>query len=336
MIADTGKVRVYVIDDDENVVASITRSLTRLNRNLAVTGNCNPITAISEIVENRMDVVIVDFNMPHLNGFELANIVKLCLPHTVFILLSGELSVSVVAEFKNRMKDIKVFQKPFCMSALNNALSTLLRPQQRMISGVSGHSSAHDERAAAYTIDSHRKLIEPNGGSLDWINSDTIYFSKEGKLNLCTPEESKKLEKQLRSISNRRDVAVTAFPLKNKEQIISGALVIFMLPISIDEEPHFKVFYRSFHRQIDFDKFTISEMFGLGIREAQLASLLLQNHSINDAATEMGITNNSARTYAKRIYKKIGVNGMSELLVTLLQAPIGYTKENSDCRLGVE
>jgi len=336
MIADTGKVRVYVIDDDENVVASITRSLSRLNRDLAVTGNCDPITAISEIIENRIDVVIVDFNMPHLNGFEVANIVRLCLPHTVFILLSGELSMSVVAEFKNRMRDIKVFKKPVSISALNIALYRLLRIQRQMISMFSGLSSGHDLMAASCTIDSNRNLIEPNYGSLDPINSDTIYFSKEGKLNLCTPAESNKFEKQLLSMSNQRDATVTGFPLTNKERVISGALVIFLLPSSIDEEPRFKIFYRSFHRQIEIDRFTISEMFGLGAREAELASLLLQNHSINDAATEMGITNNSARTYAKRIYKKIGVNGMSELLVTLLQAPIGYTKENSDCRLGVE
>lgn len=335
MIADTEKVRVYVIDDDENAVASITRSLSRLNRDLEVTGSCDPITAISEIIENRMDVIIVDFNMPHLNGFELANIVRLCFPHTVFILLSGELSVSVVAEFKNRMRDIKVFQKPVCISALNIALNRLLRIQQQMISGFPGHSWAHDQVAAAYTIDANRNLIGLNDGSVDLINSDTIYFSKDGKLNLCTPVESKKLEKQLGSISNQRDTAVTAFPLKNKERVISGALVFFLLPSLTDEEPRFRIFYRSFYHQIEIDEFTISEMYGLGAREAELASMLLQNHSINDAAIRMGITKNSARTYVKRIYKKVGVNGMSELLVTLLRSPIGYTQENSDCRLGI-
>ncbi len=60
-------------------------------------------------------------------------------------------------------------------------------------------------------------------------------------------------------------------------------------------------------------------------REAQLALKLAQGMPIAQAATEMGLTTETARNYSKRIYAKLGVRGKAELVRRVLEGTAGMT-----------
>ncbi|MFC3443062.1 helix-turn-helix transcriptional regulator [Sphingobium rhizovicinum] len=62
----------------------------------------------------------------------------------------------------------------------------------------------------------------------------------------------------------------------------------------------------------------LAEMFALPQREAELALSIGEGRSIAESAQLLGITQETARNYSKRIYAKIGVRGQTELARRIL------------------
>lgn len=59
---------------------------------------------------------------------------------------------------------------------------------------------------------------------------------------------------------------------------------------------------------------TLTTLFGLSRREAELAFAMSDGRTIMEAAHMMGLTDETARNYSKRIYAKMGVRGQAELV----------------------
>lgn len=59
-------------------------------------------------------------------------------------------------------------------------------------------------------------------------------------------------------------------------------------------------------------------LFGLSAREAQVASLLLQGHSIESLAVSLGISANTAKVHLASIFRKTGTNRQTELIRLLI------------------
>jgi DNA-binding CsgD family transcriptional regulator len=72
--------------------------------------------------------------------------------------------------------------------------------------------------------------------------------------------------------------------------------------------------------QPNSDEYHLRELYALTAVEARLAVCLSQGKSVDEAASAMGVTVNTARTYLKRIYSKTGVRRQTELVRLLLLA----------------
>lgn len=64
----------------------------------------------------------------------------------------------------------------------------------------------------------------------------------------------------------------------------------------------------------------LAQLFNLPAREAELAIALADGLSIAQAAKAMGLTQETARNYSKRIYAKLGVNGQTQLIGRIYQS----------------
>jgi DNA-binding CsgD family transcriptional regulator len=67
----------------------------------------------------------------------------------------------------------------------------------------------------------------------------------------------------------------------------------------------------------------IADLFGLLPSEARLALALGRGMSIADAATDLGLTIETARTYTKKIYAKMGARGQADLVRFLHRSILG-------------
>jgi CheY-like chemotaxis protein len=69
--------RILIVDDDADIIITFKAGIEESNNNNdanrrieAFTSN-NPMTALSEFKPNFYDLLLVDINMPHMNGFQL-------------------------------------------------------------------------------------------------------------------------------------------------------------------------------------------------------------------------------------------------------------------------
>ena len=58
----------------------------------------------------------------------------------------------------------------------------------------------------------------------------------------------------------------------------------------------------------------LADLLGISRREAELAVLVSQGRSLKEAGARMGLTEETARTYSKQLYAKLGLRGQAELV----------------------
>ncbi|MGA9150435.1 MAG: response regulator [Candidatus Nitrosopolaris sp.] len=71
--------RILIVDDDKDITITFKAGIedsnnnhNDANRRIEVLTYNNPVTALSEFKPNFYDLLLVDINMPHMNGFELS------------------------------------------------------------------------------------------------------------------------------------------------------------------------------------------------------------------------------------------------------------------------
>ena len=94
---------ILIVDDDEDVIitfkAGIEDSNTDTNKRIEVYTSNNPVSALSEFRPNFYDLLLVDVNMPHMNGFELCEkILAIDINVKVCYMSSGEINREALRE----------------------------------------------------------------------------------------------------------------------------------------------------------------------------------------------------------------------------------------------
>ena len=70
--------KILIVEDDEDITITFKAGIedsnnnTDTNKRIEVYTSNNPVEALSEFKPNFYDLLLVDINMPHMNGFELS------------------------------------------------------------------------------------------------------------------------------------------------------------------------------------------------------------------------------------------------------------------------
>jgi len=70
--------RILIVDDDADITTTFreviedSNNRNSVNKKIEVHTSNNPVEALSEFKPNFYDLLLVDINMPHMNGFELS------------------------------------------------------------------------------------------------------------------------------------------------------------------------------------------------------------------------------------------------------------------------
>ncbi|HEU5099678.1 MAG TPA: response regulator [Roseiflexaceae bacterium] len=118
---------ILIIDDDD----SVRRLLVRMSQHLAphceVVELERSIEVLTEVAARQVSLVIADYNMPDLNGIELAQAVKAASPATQVAIISGLGGGYVAREAKAAAAEY-FLNKPLSMSELTQILERSVPP----------------------------------------------------------------------------------------------------------------------------------------------------------------------------------------------------------------
>src|SRR6201984_3639612 len=109
--------RILIVDDEDDVTTTfkvgIEDSNTHTNRKIEVYTSNDPEVALSEFKPNFYDLLLVDINMPHMNGFELCEkIFAIDINVRVCLMSSGEINWEALREMYPTRQEGCFIRKP--------------------------------------------------------------------------------------------------------------------------------------------------------------------------------------------------------------------------------
>ena len=117
--------RLLIVDDDEDVTISFKAVLedsnnsNDVNKKIEVYTSNNPVVALSEFKPNFYDLLLVDINMPDMNGFELAEkILAIDINVKLCFMSSGEINREALREIYPTRQEGCFIRKPVTIDYL--------------------------------------------------------------------------------------------------------------------------------------------------------------------------------------------------------------------------
>jgi len=111
--------RILLVDDNSDVAFTLRLGLENVDATMKVYSYDNPVKALTDFEPNFYDLLLVDVNMPLMNGFELCQkLLQKDINIRVCFMTSGELNMDAVREL-HPLKSIGCFiKKPIATSEL--------------------------------------------------------------------------------------------------------------------------------------------------------------------------------------------------------------------------
>ncbi len=106
---------VLVVDDDLDTLEEMAEALR--DRGLTVHQAGNAREALSQAEKNRPAFVLMDFNLPGVNGLKTVSVMRKFLPGATYIMISGHDDFCRLATTKNT-KTFAVLKKPVSMNSI--------------------------------------------------------------------------------------------------------------------------------------------------------------------------------------------------------------------------
>ena len=113
--------RIMVVDDDSDIALTLRMGLEINDKTMRVDCYDNPVTALMEFRPDFYDLLLIDINMPVMNGFELCQkLLQIDINVRVCFMTSGEINMDAMREV-HPLKSIGSFiKKPITKDALYN------------------------------------------------------------------------------------------------------------------------------------------------------------------------------------------------------------------------
>ena len=120
---NSGSQKILVVDDNYTVRDIVSKMLCRLG--FVVSSADNAERGLALFLKNKFDLVITDFNMPGMNGIQLAYFIKEKYPTTHVLLMTGDEKEGILFKIKDSAVDQALF-KPFTLTEMDVTIQGLL------------------------------------------------------------------------------------------------------------------------------------------------------------------------------------------------------------------
>jgi DNA-binding NarL/FixJ family response regulator len=322
---------VLVVDDDADVCSLLSRELRELGYETDVA--CCAAAGQAAIQTQEYAVVLTDVRMPGMDGLSFASWVRAHTPSTEVIMMTAFASMDDAVSAMRAGAGDYLVKHLADLEAIRVAVRAaaqrhLTRRTQQHI-----HDQLQDDVASLVQLLDHvpvgvalldrgarpRIANAPVRELLD--RRDGLTLGPDGSLRTedrSTNEQIRALLHALAQHSSQAGGAWTAGRESNDEPL---HLVLSPLRPGQSSSAVAALIVHDPTRPCSAPESLLQRVHGLTPAEASLASVMMQGCPIEQAADQLGVSVNTAKTHLKRVFSKTGVTRQAELVYLLLTGP---------------
>ncbi len=125
MVQMSGR-RILIVDDHKTFLLLLTHALKKLGVGCQVVSASDGFTALAQLKQQSFDLMVTDYNMPGMNGLELAEAARQMVPNIQIILMSVQDLGEVKAEAQHRQITLDGYlSKPFTLVQLQKVINPI-------------------------------------------------------------------------------------------------------------------------------------------------------------------------------------------------------------------
>jgi FixJ family two-component response regulator len=321
--------RILIVEDNAEVRHLVEREIA--DRGHTVVAVADAQQAMVALQEQCYSVVVTDLRMPGMDGVELTRWIKERALAAEVIIITGYGSIDNVTAAL-RLGVVDFLTKPFgditrVAAAVDRALerySERRNTEQLLRDLLAQHGSLLEllDRLpqAIVLCDASCRAILLNQSARSLVASHELYVDDQHCLGAGTAEETRRLRELVIEAALDRD-GRSATLLLDRGDSPTLSLTIVPLRSNADGLAVAAVFLCDPRRRATTTEEMLADLYGLTPAEARLSSLLMSGRSIDEAAQELSITANTARTHLKHVFAKTHTSRQGELVSLLLCGP---------------
>jgi DNA-binding CsgD family transcriptional regulator len=196
------------------------------------------------------------------------------------------------------------------------AVHSYLAIERERISGSVAREAIRRLHFGWITLDAEGRVLDSDGEGARLLDkSGMLRRGRDGRLGARDPEVARELDAALKALSDQPLARPRAIVLRREPWLDMLLVPAAIRGAAATRRTPAVVAYVHGDNWSTADRCEqLGELFDLLPSEARLALAIGRGSSIAEAAGELGISVESARTYSKRIYAKTGARGQADLV----------------------
>lgn len=319
------KKRILFVDDEEKMVSSLRRVLRSQEGRWDMSFTTDPVAAIDLYRDTPFDIVVSDLRMPVLTGLEMiSRMQEVAAARAEFILLTGNADLGSAIEAINKAAVFRFLTKPCSpdnlIEAIEIALEAVAARSARKSDDATAALAAMSPAVAV--VGSDCRILYFNESADDVLKSHNgIVVDRTGTCIAACARVREDFHHAIRNAAGNADAAPRFVTLSDSEDM--EPLTAVIMPVGQSRAAiMFTVPGRFAPPSLD----SLVELFGLTRVEATLAQTIASGGTVEEAATNCRVTVETARTYLKRIFQKVGVHRQVDLVQLILTTPAALVR----------
>ncbi|MEM5582590.1 response regulator [Roseibium sp. AS2] len=311
---------VLFVDDEAMMLSSLRRVLRPQQERWDMRFESDPRAAIELASETRFDVIVSDLRMPVLNGIEMIGRMRETGSNdTEYMLLTGNADLASAIDAINETGVFRFLTKPCASENLIEAIEVALAAvaARREQPGHMATAALAAMTPAVAVVDGAGKVVYFNESADEVLKSHRgIVVDRNGTVYVSGTQARTEFREAVKKAAEEMDVSPRFVTVSDPEDF--EPLMAVITPVGQGRAAiMFTVPGRSVPPSVD----SLVELFGLTRVEAVLAQTIASGGTVEDAATNCNVTLETARTYLKRIFQKLGVRRQVDLVQLILTTP---------------
>jgi FixJ family two-component response regulator/DNA-binding CsgD family transcriptional regulator len=312
------KPRIIFVDDDVHLLDALRRTLRDFNERWCTEFFDRPAAALEFCRLQPPAVAVLDVRMPEISGFDLSERIASLCPDTIIVILSGAMDFELAVSFINVGRIFRFLVKPCPQAVLIDALQAALAERDRRLVTAGTQQTALDLlNWGLVVLGDMDEVLLTNGRAGMWLSGG--FGLRVDSTGVCSAERKSDVERLKESLQRVRATGdTTALTVYGEEGRLLRVTIRRYSEQGLGDRPAVYLFLVDPTQWHAPEPQLLMGMFGLTLSEARLTAALVDGLSLEEAAQLCHLTLNSARTYLKTIFAKVGVSRQSELLRTIL------------------